>query len=310
MAASLTTIRQLMGAELGRYQQGTANSTGNTTLTLVDDQLVSSLSLEDFGKDCFLCLPAKSGDDRVSRIIASFAPSTGTITVDRAWSASTVPDSAVYEIHGVVEPITDLQACVNQALKRILLVDEFTVTPTANAIRHDLTTANAWLTDPLWIRQVGYLVSGESRAEVDPFRNRAVRGYPSVEAGIVYLNHGPRTFAANETIYVRCLRPAYSNCRTSSGDAYGTQTTGLTAEAHETEVEAEAVVAGAINHALRRNLLAVDPESNGRLLATVKQSAALWSRWCRIYDSRARVDGKSTFAPVPIPFGANYSVYR
>ena len=311
MGTTLTQIRQYIGAELGLFVTGTNNSSGGTTTTAVDDQLKSTLSISDHYVDwCYIIPAASAADDRVSRTVTTYAPSTGTITVERAWSGSSIADSAVYEMHGAIEPWTDLPLCINDALKRLMLVVEITVTPTADAIRHDLTTANTWLTDPRWVRQVGYLVTGETRATVDPFRNRKVRGYASRDSGVVYLNHEPTTFASNVTLYVRCLKPAYFHCRTDSNASYGSVTTGLSAEANETEVEKEAVGAGAIVCALNRNLLMIPKDENSQLLETLDRARRRWSDWCHIYDPRGREDGRLTFRRNPISAGARWWVYR
>ena len=311
MGASLTSIRQYIGQELGRFVTGTNNSSGGTTTTAVDTQLVSSLSISDWYVDWHYIIPAASAaDDRVSRLVTTFAPSTGTITVDRAWSASSIADSAVYEMHGYLEPWTDLPLCINDALSRLYTVVELTVTPTANAIRHDLTTSNTWLTDPKYVRQVGYLVTGETRANVDPFARRRVYGYTSEDSGIVYLNHPTRTFASNETIYLRVLKPAYAHCRTNSAASYGSVTTGLSAEANETAIEKEVVGAGAIVCALNRNLLMIPKDENTQLMETLDRARRRWTDWCAVYDARAREDGRLTLRRAPVLAGVSWQGYR
>ncbi len=311
--ATLTTVRQLVGQQLGRYWSGTANSSGNSTVTIVDDQIKSTLSINKQFEDWWVTLPAAAAaDNRVSRRVASFAASTGTLTVDRAYSASTIPDAAAYELHGFLEPITDLGDALNAAMKRLMLVVEVTVTPVANAIRHDLTTANTWLTDPLWVRQVGYLVSGETRATANPFSaGRRVTGYTTKDSGIVYLNHDTRTFASNETIYLRCFKPAYAHCRTATDTGtYGEKTTGLTAEANQSEVEDEALAAGTIVTALERGTFLLADGEDADLARSLKRQAQLWTYWCGVYDRKLAEDGRLTLKRAPYRLGSSYATYR
>jgi hypothetical protein len=310
--STLASVRQWVGSELGSYFSGTANASGHSTSTLVDTQLVSSIDVDDRWVDYWLILPAAAAaDNRVSRVVKTFTPSTGTLTVDRVWSASTIPDLAAFELHGHIEPITELGTCINDALQRIMLLVEVTVTPSADAIRHDLTTANTWLTNPRWVRQAGYLVTGETRANNDPFWNRRVPGYCTKESGIVYLNTPTRTFASNETLYLRILKPAYAHCRTATGSGtYGEKTDGLTAEANESELDERIIGWGAINQAVRRELLAVDQESNERLLRKVDESAKSFTRWIRENDPTTREDGRLTLRRPMIRMGSTYAGYR
>lgn len=282
--ATLTTIRQLAAAIAGRYYSGTAKSSGSTTTTFIIENLISSISQDDLHSDKWVYAPAASAADAV-RVSTTYTPSTGTITVDAAVSGSTVYNSKAIELHGFLDPTTGTKGegfgwttAINEALKRIMIETEFTITPTANAIRHDLsTTVATWLTEPEWVRDVGVMTSSEVRAEVDPYKHRHVRGRPERISGVVYYNHG-RSFGSNETIYVKALRPAYTLCA-ATGAAYGTQATGLSAETDIEPVEASLVAWGAIQEALLRYRFAVGKRAQQEddLDALLEKATIMWS---------------------------------
>lgn len=247
----------------------------------MDSALISSLSINDLYTDYWLYLPAAAAADKI-RSVSTYTPSTGTITQDRVWSAATIANSKVYELHGMIRPFADelteqmdWTQLINDALTRCMLEIEITVTPTADATRHDLTTANTWLTKPVFVRQVGYLTTGEVRAEVDPYAGRTVRGYAEKLSNLVYINHSPRTFASNQTIYVKCLKPAYNHCRAAAG-VFGDQA-GLALEADEAVPSVEWVAYGALNEASRRGF--VGPNAEARKLWAEREE-----RFARLYE--------------------------
>lgn len=280
--ATLTTIRQRAAALAGRFYSGTAKSSGSTTTTYIIENLISSISQNDLYADFWTFAPAAAAADQV-RVNTTYAPTTGTITVDAAVSGATVYNSKAIELHGFLDPTTGTKGsgfgwtdAINEALKRIMIETEFTVTPTANAVRHDLQTANTWLTEPEWVRDVGVMTSSEVRAEVDPYKHRHVRGRPERISGVVYYNHG-RSFGSNETIYVKALRPAYTLCA-ATGGAYGTQATGLSAETDIEPVNELLVAWGAIQEALLRYRFAIGkPAQNDDLDALLEKATMMWS---------------------------------
>lgn len=274
---TLTLYRQQSAREAGRYYSDTSNAEAMTTLTLIDTALKSSLSINDQWVDYQLYIPGAAAADK-KRVVETYTPSTGTLTVDLAWSAVTVPGAAAggvaYELHGMFD-VDELHAHINDGLKRCFLVVEITITPTANATRHDITTANTWLTKLEWVRQVGWLLSNEVRAETDPYQNRRVAGFAEKIGGTVYLNHAGRSFASNETIYVKCIKPAYYHCKASAG-AFGDQS-GLSLETDEAVPSVEWVAAAALMQAARRELVNPNPDAK-----------SLWRErmgdWVQIYN--------------------------
>ena len=156
-------------------------------------------------------------------MVAGYTASTGQLSPDRPWTTAPYAGGGVgetFELHGLVPPVldgvNDLHALINEALKTILLVVEVPVVPTAGAQRHALGTCAPWLTEPAFVYEVGVLGATDDREELDPFR-RPVRGSAEVDGGGVYLNHPGRTFRADDTLYVRLLKPAYHHCRAPGG---------------------------------------------------------------------------------------------
>lgn len=235
---SLTTYRQTVAPIAGPYAAYTSDDVAMTTTTQITTALISSLAIDDSLTDYWHFIPGATLAADKLRTVSTYAPGTGTLTVDRAWSAVAIPRNVAFELHGIVAPVAgpgiNWQNLINEALKRCMVVVEFTVTPTANANRHDLTTGQSWLTDPNWVRQVGWLTTSEARAEVDPYDGRQVNGFPEKLSSDVYLVHKSRTFVSTEVIYVKAIKPAYDHCRASGSGAYGDQS-GITAEAHQAE---------------------------------------------------------------------------
>ena len=281
--ATLIQYRQAAAKLAGRFMEGTFDSSGGSTTTGVDTQLISSISQDDLHTDKWLFIPAGAAADQV-RIVTTYAPSTGTLTVDAVVSSATIYNSKTYELHGFLDPTTGTRGAgvgwtdmINEALKRIMIEEEFTLTPTALQTRHDLTTGQTWLTEPEWVRDVGVLTSSEVRAEVDPYKHRHVRGFPERVNSLVYYVHEPRSFASNETVYVKALKPAYYLCA-AAGGAYGTQS-GLTLEADIAIPERNLVAWGAIQQALLAYRFAVGRRAreDDDLDTLLEKATMMWS---------------------------------
>lgn len=283
---TLTQYRQFAAKEAGRYYEGIFDSTGHTTTVFLDTQLITSLTVTDMFKDYWLYMPGAVAADNRLRVVTTGPATTGKITVDRAVSATTAPESQPYELHGMIAPEDSLgvdklnwQYCINQALKRCLLVVEVTITPTASATRHSLASAASWVEDPRWVRRVGYLTSSETRANVDPYEGRAVRGYAYRHSNVMYLNHSPRTFATNETIYVEVLKSAYDHCRLN-GDTYGNQS-GLSLTNDEAVPSIEWVGFGALIEMARMQSRVLDPSARQLINANKEEWAAMFTKYTR-----------------------------
>lgn len=285
---TLQSYRRFAAREAGRYVAGTVDASGNSTSTAVVAALKTSATPapNSMFNDFWLYLPAANATDKVRRV-ASFAASTGTLTVDRVYSGASVPDGKAFELHGVARPFNDdltetvtWTDIINDALKRIMLPWEITVTVVADATRHDLTTGNTWLTEVEQVRQVGYLSSTETRANVDPYRRR-VAGYAEKLGNIVYLNHSPATFTATTTtLYVKTLRSAYDLVQAAGSGAFGAQS----ALALETDVaipSVERVGYGALVNLAKRQGMNFAEETETRIKKQQKEWAEQFSLYSR-----------------------------
>lgn len=271
MATSLSGYRRNTGREMGGFANGTA--TGGTTTTLADTsyKLKSSILSENTYKDWWLFRgEAASTADRARRV-ANYAPSTGTITVDLAY-VNAPTNGENYELYALVEPFIDLTIFVNDGLRQCFTEFEFTLTPTANVTRHTLSSVSSWLAEPGWIRQVGYLASGEDREKVDPYR-RVVRGRVLQDGATFYLEHPYQTFNSTDTIYVKAIQPAYYQCR-ASGGTFGDQS-GLNLETDECNADFHWVTAATLVEAWRRIGTVLDPLANQGLIKN-REEAAIW----------------------------------
>ena len=227
--ATLTAIRQLMAKELADFLASTATSGTTTTLTDTTWPANSTLSTDDYWQDAYLFRPnAVAGGDKV-RIVKTYTPAGGIFTPDTTWTNS--PSGEAYEVHKIVEPLTAMTALVNEGLKRCFVEFEITLTPsTVTAQRENLTAVAAWLTDPQWVRECGRLVTGEVRSDRDPY-TRPVRGKASLRGGTIWMEHPDEVYATTDTVFLHCIRPAYTLCQPGTGTA---RTDGVTTSGSNT----------------------------------------------------------------------------
>lgn len=256
--ATLATYRRTLGPLLGVFEQGTADAGSNSLTTVVcTTALASGASLKEpsFTAAMFngkwLYMPGAAADDK-SRLIkatSGYEPSSGTLTVGRAFSAD--PDTLsdrTFEITAMFSG-TDLNTLIGEGLKKCFVVVEFTFTVASSSTRrHNLTTTASWLTKPQWVYQIGKLSSSQSRDEVNPF-DYVYRGKaPQGDGSAVYIEDV--AFATTDTIYVKAIKPAYFHCRPTAG-TFGAQS-GLSLETDEAPCDAEWVAWAAIVAAEKR----------------------------------------------------------
>lgn len=224
--------RRWAAQELGPYYEyasGAGDGASATTVTV--GRLASSASVADILTDMGVIIGAATGTDQDERYVTTVS-SSGVVTVDRGLSATAVWNSKTIEFHGVVKLLAEWDRLLTDTLKRIGTTVEFTVTPVTDAQRHSLTSAASWLTQPQWVREVGFLGTGEVRAEVNPYGGRTLRGETERLTDTVYLTHPGQTFTSTDTtLYVKAWRPYYTLCKPSAG-AYGDQS-GLSADTDE-----------------------------------------------------------------------------
>ncbi len=308
---SLTNIRQTAGRFLGGFDSGSVNSSGNSATTAVISKYVTSLSVSSQFVDWYFCCPALTTTDAQSRVVSSFTPSTGTLTLDRAYSGSTALNSALFEVHALVPP-EQWVTLINDALKNLVVLTEFTFTPSADVIRHDMTTSNTWLTNPMWVRQLGFLGTNETRTKNNPYNNRWIRGWAESEALSVYLNTPNRTVSTGETWYARVFKPAYFHCRPSGGN-YGDQS-GLSLETDECPIEPEFVAWAAICMAFQQNILdwgTGDPDMARKREDALKACMKYAQKWeLQVQESAALRLTRFSTAFGPSPYSGAWGARR
>lgn len=250
---TLTAYRQAVAPKLGPFIKGDATGGSSTSqLEATAWPFKSSLAQDDLFADQFIFRPAASAGDR-TRVVANngYVPATGLLTPDQVWGVAPAVGED-FELHGAIPPVADgvndLHALINEGLKECLVFGEFTFTVGSTLTnRHSLAVAAPWLKSPSWIYQVGFLQSGESRLERNPF-HRVRYGEAKRVGGTVYLE-GP-TFNTTDTVYVLAIKPAYYDCR-AAGGTFGEQN-GLTLEADEADPETDWVAAATEMHAWGR----------------------------------------------------------
>lgn len=272
---TLTTYRQRAAQELGEYVAGTATSGSTTSVVECTTwPFRSSLDTNDEYKDQWLLRPAAGTATDKVRYVKDVDRSTGKLTPDQTYTTAAYTGGVgeSFELHGVIEPLTEMTRLINIVLKRIAVEVEFSFAPTnATNTRHTLATAASWLLDPRWVRQVGVLASGESRDQVDPFRMRRVRGQAVRDGATIYLLCG--SIPTSSTIYVKAVRPAYNYCAASAG-AYGSQN-GLSLETDIAVPNDDWVAAGVLVEAWKKYGHLLD-QAAGQKVVRDRAEAAVW----------------------------------
>jgi len=298
LGTSLTRVRQFTAAELGPFQASTASSS-STTAALVDTTwpVSSQLAQDSLYLDQFLFRPNAAQSSDMSRVVKLYTPSTGTLTPDQAWTNAPAAAES-YELHGRIDPLV-LNAAINEALKELMVVTELTMTPVAQAVRHDITSVAPWLVNERWVRQVGFLKNTDSRDYLDPYKFRVIRGEAEFISGHVYLAHPYIAFDPTvDTIYIKALMPAYYGCRLSSTGSWG-ETQGLNAEANEAPVTVDRLAAATLVILWRRYSQILEPGANSRLINDLQQAV----NWKTELTDRDLEIPELTFQPMPIRWG-------
>jgi hypothetical protein len=163
---------------------------------------------------------------------------------------------------------------INEALKRTMVRTEIVGTAVSQQIRHSLSTIAPWLTDPLWVRQVGWLNASDDRNQVSPYW-RTVRGQAVEDAGGVALEHPGYYFNTGDILYLRIIKRAYDHCRPTLG-TFGSQS-GLTLETDEAPINLEWLGAAALVEIWRRYGQVLETSSRTRQVPNLMDAAARFS---------------------------------
>jgi hypothetical protein len=239
--------------------------------------ITSSIAGSKTWQDYWILRPSAAAANKV-RLVATYTPSAtaGTLQPDKVWSVAPTNGEA-YELHGFFEPGTEFPTLINDGLKLCMIPVEFSFSPSsATNTRHSLATAASWLTDPVWVRSVGVLGSGQVRDSNNPYIGIRGEAYLDATANAVYLNIG--AFNTTDTIYVTALKPAYYHCAAAATPTTFTQS-GLSAEGDVVPIDLEWAGYAALAEGWRRKSEILVAEANPRLVQSLAQAAALFSRW-------------------------------
>jgi len=198
MSTTLKALRQAVGKELNACVTGTADSA--TSTTIVDADLEDSEESENRFYHWWLKMVSGDAEGDVRRVSA-YTPSTGTLTVSRAFSA-TPAASDEYELHALISP-EDLDRLINQALDRLFYMDEQEITAVSGQRNYGLATYTYLRTpdqliDVLWKQ-------GDTASK---YRYRPVGWYMvRDDAGSMTLDIRPYTVSSGDKIVLEIVRP-------------------------------------------------------------------------------------------------------
>ena len=125
------TIRAELGSRLGSYVSGTSTSGSTTTVVVNNDPLFigdANSPSADLYEDAWV-YPTSGDNISVQRQVkksTGFAPTTGTLTVQPAWS-NAIAASVTFEVHSLLPPSV-LHDCINRALRNMYHVYTFPLT--------------------------------------------------------------------------------------------------------------------------------------------------------------------------------------
>jgi hypothetical protein len=236
-----TTYRQAGARALGPFFSGSATS-GSTTALLecAASPFKTTISADERFENYCLYRPSAVLAADKTRTVKTYDAAAGQFTADNPWTNNpyALGVGEAFELLGVLDADT-LHRLVNETLKLTdVLVDVTFTTASSQATQHAMS--QAWLTDPDDVLQVGYLASGETFPNVNPYR-RVVRGEAIKTNGTVYLTGF--SLPTDVTVYAKVKRPAYTYCKANTG-SYGDLTAGLTSETDEAVPEEDWVAAG------------------------------------------------------------------
>lgn len=265
--------KQIASADLHAYQEGQATEgSSNSVLEMARAPFKSSRAIDSQYEDWYIHRPDSSlPSDRV-RSVNSYNPLAGQFYPDLAYTEAPALGEKI-ELHGMIEPATEVYELINAALKRVYIVVTFAFSPMSSTVtRHNLTALQPWLKDDRLVRQVGFLASGQSVDEIDPF-SKSARGDSYSENGEAFLHIGAVT--PQTVVWVRALKPAYYHCRPFGG-VYGSQS-GLQLDSDESPVAEDLLAAGALIDAWRSFGHLLETGSNSRLFRDQAQTIATFN---------------------------------
>jgi hypothetical protein len=281
--------RRAFAQLIGPYIELTATS-GSTTSQIECTQwpFYSSNVQNELFQDWFMMRAAATTATDMVRLVpeGGYTPASGLIVPDQQYTVSPYVGGVgeLIEAHGVLDPGFVVDMLINEALKQTLVVHEVTLAPTADYTRHLLSTTYSWLTEPKWIRQVGFLGPSEDRNKFDPYQRVVYGGGEKIRENVYFVTSG-QTFTSNETLYFKLLVPAYDLCRASGGtfgDRAGLRS-GVLGETDEAIPQAEWVAWGALVEAWTRFGHILDAQVNNRILRDAETAGARFTALSQQY---------------------------
>ncbi len=195
-----------------------------------------------------------TGGDQVQTLTETGSPNNGTFTISyyNSQSGTTVTTNALN--YGISA------ANMQIALRAFPDLGSVTVTQTGSVTNFvwavTMTGADPYM--PVFSTNSASLLGGSSPLVTPTITTqrgtmRSLDGTAIKRNGHVFLQT-TRQFLTTDRLYVWVMKPAYYHCRTSSTTAWGSQATGLTAEAHECVPDEDLVAFGALTLLARREL--------------------------------------------------------
>lgn len=211
MAITLADVEREVAPRLGPYRRIQVAAPGSANPpSFVANVLKSSRERGDVTEGTFIlrrgvladgsAVPGFVVDDRV-REVKDYAPLTGTVTADRAYTVAPA-QTEMMELHHL-HPDEELRPAVLSGLRRCYFVDRANVTLTAASAERNITFALEWLTDPAQI----YAIAAALPSGLDlPASIQWWRVFP--RAGAVWLAASPDPYP--NSLLVTALRPHFT----------------------------------------------------------------------------------------------------
>lgn len=247
-----------LGTSLGQYRRQIAEETGNfvasvvatASTTYLQDRrypVRSNLDQSDLYTGKWLLRPQAPEDDRV-RVVTErgYSPQTGELRPDSPWRTVPVTDEP-YELHGVIEPWSQMNDFINEGLKRCMLVDHLVLPVPDNVRAIDLTPYAPWLLDRRWVRSAAFVDPDQyaEPSEIDMVSQPTFRGFVEQHGRSLLLRWQNVPWQGHEVLVVRVIRRCFDFCRESDQGVFG-ERSGLVAEDNESIAAPDWVAAAAM----------------------------------------------------------------
>lgn len=172
LAVTLGRLEQEVARRVGPYYADAASGGASNPATLVCLNLASSIDLGGY-EDLWLLRRGKTSagapivgfntGDRQRRV-KEYDPASGTLSLDRAYSAAPIAGEA-FELHHL-DPANELRPAVLAGLARCFFVDRSPVTLLTSAAERNLTLVAPWITSVEQVLGAAYTYDGSAERPV------------------------------------------------------------------------------------------------------------------------------------------------